>query len=124
MKLDHLNVYVNDVNVSREFYEAVLIPFGFSFVRDFGDLAVGFGTSDYAIFAIVRELEAIQTTHVAFRVDSRSEVDRFYEIALSAGANDNGPPGLRPHYHENYYAAFVRDPDGHNIECVCHKPVS
>jgi predicted lactoylglutathione lyase len=124
MELDHLNIYVNDVIVSREFYEAILIPFGFSVARDFGDVAVGFGISDYAIFAIVRELGAIQTTHVAFRVDSRSEVDRFYEIALSVGAQDNGPPGLRPHYHENYYAAFVRDPDGHNIECVCHKPVA
>ncbi|MFT5140781.1 MAG: catechol 2,3-dioxygenase-like lactoylglutathione lyase family enzyme [Lysobacterales bacterium] len=124
MKLDHINIYVNDIIVSREFYEAILIPFGFSVVRDFEDVAVGFGTSDYAVFAIVRELGAIQTTHVAFRVDSRSEVDRFYEIASSVGAQDNGPPGLRPHYHKNYYAAFVRDPDGHNIECVCHKPVA
>ena len=60
--------------------------------------------------------------HIAFRADSRAIVDAFYAAALAAGGRDNGPPGLRPRYHENYYGAFVRDPDGHNIEAVCHDP--
>jgi catechol 2,3-dioxygenase-like lactoylglutathione lyase family enzyme len=59
--------------------------------------------------------------HVAFRVNSRAVVDAFYKAALAAGGSDNGQPGLRPHYHANYYGAFVRDPDGHNIEAVCHE---
>ncbi|EEZ29916.1 glyoxalase/bleomycin resistance protein/dioxygenase [Brucella pinnipedialis M292/94/1] len=60
--------------------------------------------------------------HVAFSAGTRSEVDRFYEAAIAAGGRDNGKPGLRPHYHPDYYAAFVLDPDGHNIEVVCHLP--
>ena len=60
--------------------------------------------------------------HVAFRAQKRKEVDAFYKAAMAAGGRDNGPPGLRPHYHENYYGAFVLDPDGHNIEVVCHTP--
>jgi catechol 2,3-dioxygenase-like lactoylglutathione lyase family enzyme len=60
--------------------------------------------------------------HVAFAADDRAMVDAFYRAAIAAGATDNGAPGLRPHYHPNYYAAFVRDPDGHNIEAVCHRP--
>ena len=122
MHLDHLNLYVNDITLSRTFYETVLLPFGYEVVRDFGDVAVGFGATNYAVLALVQEREKIQTTHLAFRVDSRSEVDRFYAIALEAGASDNGQPGVRPHYHEHYYAAFVIDPDGHNLEFVCHEP--
>jgi predicted lactoylglutathione lyase len=122
--LDHINLYVKDVKLSRAFYEAVLLPFGYLVVRDFGEVAVGFGTANYAILALVREKEKIQRTHLAFRVESRSEVDMFYSTALSAGATDNGKPGLRPNYHEHYYAAFVNDPDGHNLEFVCHEPVS
>jgi predicted lactoylglutathione lyase len=60
--------------------------------------------------------------HVAFRAETRAQVDAFFKAALAAGGKDNGAPGLRPHYHENYYAAFVLDPDGHNIEAVCHTP--
>ena len=119
--LDHLNIYVKDVKSSRAFYEAVLFPFGYSVVRDFGNVAVGFGSANYAVLALVRTREKIQPTHLAFRVEYRSEVDRFYSIALSAGAADNGKPGLRSHYHEHYYAAFVIDPDGHNLEFVCHE---
>ena len=107
---------------SRAFYEAVLLPFGYRVVRDFGDVAVGFGNKRYAAFALVRDTREIHATHVAFRVENRSDVDKFYSIALKAGASDNGAPGLRPQYHENYYAAFVIDPDGHNLEFVCHDP--
>ena len=124
MFLDHLNLYVRNMKVSRAFYEAVLLPFGYRIVRDFGDDAVGFGDSNYSVFALVKAKREVHATHVAFRVASRSDVDRFYSIAMETGAADNGAPGLRPHYHEHYYAAFVIDPDGHNVECVCHDPGS
>jgi catechol 2,3-dioxygenase-like lactoylglutathione lyase family enzyme len=122
MQLDHMNIYVKNIKKSRAFYEAVLCPFGFEVVRDFGELAVGFGDKNYAAFAIVREEKPIQPLHVAFRVDKREDVHRFHEIALKAGGMDNGAAGLRPDYHEHYYGAFVRDLDGHNIEFVCHRP--
>ncbi len=122
MILDHLNLYVSDVVRSRAFYEALLPPNGLPLNRDFGEVAVGFGDRDYAVLALVRERGAIQTTHLAFRFESRDKVDELYSIALETGATDNGPPGLRPHYHEHYYAAFVFDPDGHNLEFVCHEP--
>ncbi len=122
MHLDHLNLYVNDLKSSQTFYEAVLLPFGYKVVREFEDIAVGFGYTNYAVLALIREQAKIQATHLAFRVDRRADVDRFYAIAMEAGASDNGAPGLRPDYHENYYAAFVLDPDGHNLEFVCHIP--
>ncbi len=124
MQLDHLNLYVSDVNRSRTFYEAILPCSGHVLVRDFGEVAVGFGDRNYAVLALVRQTQTIQTTHVAFRVDTRSEVNQIYTLALKAGASDNGPPGLRPHNHEHYYACFVFDPDGHNLEFVCHHDVA
>lgn len=122
--LDHLNLYVSDVNRSRRFYEQLLPPQGLVLNRDFGEVAVGFGDANYAAFALVRQQDPIQTTHVAFRVDAREAVDSLYLAAISAGGLDNGPPGPRPHYHEHYYAGFVLDPDGHNIEFVCHREPS
>ena len=65
---------------------------------------------------------APSNVHVAFRADNRAEVDAFHEAAMAAGGRDNGAPGLRPHYHPNYYGAFVLDPDGYNVEAVCHRP--
>ncbi|MCG8588353.1 MAG: VOC family protein [Proteobacteria bacterium] len=124
MTLDHLNLYVASVPKSAAFYDAVLSPQGYRRVRDFGDVAVGYGTGDYSIFAVVRQAPPIQPVHVAFRVASRAEVEAFYADAMAAGANDNGGPGLRPHYHAHYYAAFVLDPDGHNLEVVCHRDPS
>jgi predicted lactoylglutathione lyase len=120
MQLDHLNLQVSDVAQSRKFYELILPPAGLPVNREFGDVAVGFGDKNYAVLALVRQETPIQATHVAFRVTTRREVDELYETALNAGGLDNGSPGLRPHYHENYYAAFVRDRDGHNLEFVCH----
>jgi catechol 2,3-dioxygenase-like lactoylglutathione lyase family enzyme len=122
IELDHLNLMVADVVRSRAFYETLLASFDFPVNRDFGDLAVGFGAGPYAVLALVRSEGAVQPIHVAFRLPSRAEVDRFYDTALSLGAKDNGPPGLRPQYHASYYAAFVYDPDGHNLEAVCHRP--
>ncbi len=73
-------------------------------------------------FWISRGTPSSPSVHVAFRVQSHALVEAFYSAALAAGGRDNGSPGLRPHYHHNYYAAFVLDPDGHNIEAVCHEP--
>lgn len=120
MQLDHLNLYVSDVAKSRKFYELLLPPAGLHVNREFGEIAVGFGDKNYAVLALIRQESPVQATHVAFRVSTRSEVDELYKTALGAGGVDNGPPGLRPHYHENYYAAFIRDIDGHNLEFVCH----
>lgn len=122
MQLDHLNLYVRDVAESRKFYELLLPPAGLPVNREFGEVAVGFGDKNYAVLALVRQESPVQAAHVAFRVATRREVDDLYETALHAGGVDNGSPGLRPHYHDNYYAAFVRDRDGHNLEFVCHKP--
>ena len=120
MQLDHLNLYVSNVAESRKFYELLLPPAGLRVNREFGEVAVGFGDKNYAVLALVRQESPIQATHVAFRVDTRCEVDELYKTALRAGGIDNGSPELRSHYHENYYAAFIRDIDGHNLEFVCH----
>ena len=122
IELDHLNLMVADVARSRAFYEPLLAPHGYVVNRDFGDVAVGFGSGPYAVLALVRTRTPVQPIHLAFRLQSRAEVNRFFETALSLGASANGAPGLRPHYHESYYAAFVIDPDGHNLESVCHLP--
>jgi catechol 2,3-dioxygenase-like lactoylglutathione lyase family enzyme len=124
MQLDHLNIYVKDMARSRVFYESILPPFGHVLVRDFGDVAVGFGDSNYAVLALVRDEGTIRSAHLAFRFETRSEVDRLYALALESGATNNGAPGLRPQYHEHYYAAFVLDPDGNNLEFVCHRDVA
>ncbi len=124
MHLDHINLYVSDLGRSRAFYEALLPAEGLVVNREFKDIAVGFGDRNYAVLALVRQTDTIQTTHIAFRFPTRADVDRLYSLAIAAGAKDNGMPGLRPHYHPTYYAAFVFDPDGHNLEFVCHEQVS
>ena len=121
IELDHLSLLVANVERSRRFYQALLAPFGYRVNRDFGEAAVGLGNGPYAILALVRSEDPVQTMHLAFRFESRADVEAFHTAALSLGAEDNGSPGLRPHYHESYYAAFVRDPDGHNLEAVCHR---
>ncbi|MFC1750832.1 VOC family protein [Pseudomonadota bacterium] len=123
LQLDHINIYVSDVLRSRTFYTKVLEPFGYKLNRDFGEHAAGIGRDNYAELALVRITDTIQPIHIAYRANARSDVDKFYSLAIESGATDNGPPGLRPDYHPNYYAAFVRDIDGHNLEVVCHKEV-
>jgi catechol 2,3-dioxygenase-like lactoylglutathione lyase family enzyme len=128
--LDHVGFAVGDAEVSRRFYEAILAPLGLRLVltvpaeeNGSGGTAHGFGTEGDPFFWIGDNERVGEGTHVAFRADTREQVDAFHEAALAAGAIDNGPPGPRPQYGANYYAAFVRDPDGLNIEAVCHKSI-
>ena len=123
LALDHINLPVANVARSRRFYEKLLAPFGYRVNRDYGDVAAGLGDAQYAVLALVRFQEPVQPIHLAFRLQSRDEVERFFSSAVSLGARDNGGPGLRPQYHRSYYAAFVLDPDGHNLEAVCHREV-
>jgi catechol 2,3-dioxygenase-like lactoylglutathione lyase family enzyme len=119
--LDHVKLRVSDLERSKRFYEQALAPLGYRVAFEGEDLAA-LGADDHAVPDLWLGPGPVETpTHVAFRAD-RESVDRFHEAALAAGGEDNGEPGLRPHYHESYYGAFVRDPDGHNIEAVCHEP--
>lgn len=126
--LDHIGFPVSDFARSRDFYVRALAPLGFVPVMDItreqsgGYEGTGFGADGRPQFWIGNGDVQSGSTHVALAADSRTQVDAFHRAALSAGGRDNGAPGLRPHYHENYYAAFVLDPDGHNIEAACRKP--
>ena len=130
--IDHTGIIVSAFNRSRAFYETALAPIGYTLLMNFPaamtgttDVA-GFGEAPNPDFWIYGATPARPVNHpplhVAFRVASRAMVDAFHQAALTAGATDNGAPGPRPHYHANYYGAFVLDPDGHNIEAVCHDP--
>ena len=120
--LDHVTLNVRDFDASRRFYEAALRPLGYS-VQFEGDgraaLGTGEGASDVWIAA---RGEPSAPVHVALACPNRAAVDAFYAAALDAGGRDNGAPGLRAPYHESYYAAYALDPDGNNIEAVCHAP--
>ena len=119
--LDHVSLGVSDIERSRKFYDQALRPLGIERLYAEGETASGYGANLKAFFWIGLR-EGMQTgSHVAFTAEDRETVDRFHQAALAAGGRDNGPPGLRPHYHENYYGAFVLDPDGHNIEAVCRR---
>ncbi len=122
--LDHLGFAVSDFERSKAFYLAALEPLGVAIAMEVpGHKGCGFGRDGKPEFWIVEGDKAASSIHVAFAAQSRELVDAFYKAALAAGGADNGAPGLRPHYHPNYYGAFVLDPDGNNIEAVCHKPV-
>ena len=118
--LDHIGLRTTRLKEMFAFYEAVLAPLGSSKQMDVG-VAAGFGKDGELPFWI-GEGPGASSVHLAIAAASRAEVDAFYEVALANGAKDNGPPGLRAEYHENYYAAFVLDPDGNNLEAVCQKP--
>lgn len=122
--LDHFGLPVSDYARSKAFYQQVFTALGGDLISDLepqGHKVAGFGKNGKPDFWI-HEGEAAKGLHVAFQADNREAVKAFYDTALAAGASDNGPPGLRPHYHPGYYGAFVFDPDGYNIEAVCHKP--
>src|SRR6185436_7297888 len=114
---DHLQLPVRDVARSRTFYERALRPLGVTAVED--PLGPRFALGDQDLWLLERE-EAVVRMHIAFAASDRETVDAFHAAALEAGGVDNGPPGLRPRYHSGYYAAYVLDPDGHNVEAVFH----
>ncbi len=128
--IDHIGMKVRDIARATEFYLKALSPLGIGIIMEVsaeqtgGGGAVGFGANGKPFFWIGEGFRSAndQRIHVAFTAGSRAQVDAFYRAALAAGGKDNGPPGLRPHYHANYYGAFVLDPDGNNIEAVCHAP--
>jgi len=119
--IDHIGIRVKDLAASRKFYEAALKPLGYKVVMEVEGHGVGFGTEGHPAFWISAG-ESSGPTHVALVSPDRPKVAAFYQAAMAAGGRDNGGPGLRPHYHPNYYAAFVFDPDGNNVEAVCHRP--
>lgn len=121
--IDHVSLPVRDLGRSRHFYARVLAPLGFKPTDlPVSDTHAGFGYPGKPQFWIGRASELAGSLHVAFVADNRDAVNRFHSEALLAGGTDNGSPGLRAEYHANYYAAFALDPDGHNIEAVCHFP--
>ena len=119
--IDHVTAKVGDFEQAKSFYVQALGPLGYSLKAEFPG-AAGFGAADSAPDFWIGTNEERGATHVAFTAESRAAVDAFYAAAIAAGGTDNGAPGVRAHYHEHYYGAFVRDPDGHNIEAVTHKP--
>ena len=124
--LDHIGLAVTDLAKSRAFYEAALAPLGITVLEvidenEAGGTAVMMGDSE-PFFVFADNEQPGEGTHVAFRAASRAQVDGFYAAAMAAGGKDNGAPGIRAQYHPNYYAAFVFDPDGINVEAVCHLP--
>jgi len=119
--LDHIIITVEDYVKSREFYEKALAPLGYQVSMEFGQ-GCGFSVLDKPDFWITQGEKVTPHIHVAFTSRDREAVDAFHAAALAAGGTDNGAPGLREDYHPNYYGAFVLDPDGHNIEAVCHRP--
>ncbi len=119
--IDHVALYVTDFERSRRFYEQALEPLGYSAVMEM-DGFLALGPESGVAFALRSGKDASTTAHVAFRAADRPTVDAFHAAALAAGGTDAGPPGVREHYHPNYYGAFVEDPDGNNIEAVCHEP--
>lgn len=129
MIIDHFGIGVSDYQRAKAFYADALAPLGITLVMEIGPehtegnvYACGFGKAGKPEFWIGSDGKTSPRAHIAFVAESRAEVRAFHEAALRAGGRDNGAPGLRPHYHPDYYGAFVLDFDGHNVEAVCHNP--
>ena len=125
--IDHVGFSVSDYARARAFYEKALAPLGYVLVmettaQETGKPAAGFGANVKPDFWIGGEGKLDKPLHIAILAKDRATVDAFHRAAVAAGGRDNGSPGVRPHYHPNYYGAFVLDLDGHNIEAVCHTP--
>ena len=119
--VDHVVFVVSDLDASRRFYQAALAPLGFHVVSE-EEKCVGFGLKGADDFAICRDGEPSTRAHVAFVAESREAVDAFFSAAMAHGGREKQAPGLRPEYHAGYYAAYVWDPDGNNVEAVHHGP--
>jgi catechol 2,3-dioxygenase-like lactoylglutathione lyase family enzyme len=121
--LDHVGIEVGDYDASRAFYEAALEPLGLAVVMEPLPEMAGFGADGKPWFWVnARGRPAVHGVHLAFVAADHAAVDAFHAAGLAAGGTDNGAPGARPIYHPHYYAAFVLDPDGNNVEAVCHLP--
>lgn len=127
--IDHVGFPVSDFKRAKAFYATALAPLGYSLLMEAtaeqtesGVPAAGFGKDGKPDFWIGAEGALGKPIHLCIVAADRAAVDAFYRAALDAGASDNGAPGIRAHYHPNYYGAFVRDPEGHNLEAVCHSP--
>ena len=126
--LDHISLTASDVARARAFYDKALAPLGIDVVMEVpaeltgGQAYLGYGSEGRPYFWVSGGERLTGALHVAFSAKDRASVDAFYAAAIAAGGADNGGPGVRAHYHPNYYGAFVMDPDGHNIEAVCHLP--
>jgi catechol 2,3-dioxygenase-like lactoylglutathione lyase family enzyme len=126
--IDHISFAVSDVARSKPFYDRLLGAIGIGVMMEVpagvtasGGATYGYGAAGKPYFWIADNGRVGQGAHVAFAVESRALVDAFHAAGLEAGGTDNGAPGLRPHYHADYYGAFILDPDGINVEAVCHK---
>jgi catechol 2,3-dioxygenase-like lactoylglutathione lyase family enzyme len=125
--IDHCGVFATNFAKSKTFYDAAFAPLGARVLMTVpvehtgGKGYIGYGQKK-PDFWVVEAAEAGPGRHYAFTAKNRAEVDAFYKAAIAAGGRDNGAPGLRPHYHASYYGAFVFDPDGNNVEAVCHAP--
>jgi catechol 2,3-dioxygenase-like lactoylglutathione lyase family enzyme len=118
--IDHVGIDVSNIESATAFYEQALAPLGYTKLREFPG-AAGFGDQGKPDFWVAQRGNP-GTSHVAILSPDRASVDAFHEAALAAGGQDNGAPGLRPQYHETYYGAYVLDPEGNNVEAVCHSP--
>lgn len=118
---DHVVFGVSDYEASKTFFLKALEPIGMAVVQE-NSLGIEMSSDGKTSLCLFATEEKPARLHLAFVAENRQQVDAFYRAALEAGGKDNGGPGLRPRYHANYYAAFVIDPDGHNVEVVCHKP--
>ncbi len=125
--IDHTGLNVSDYARAKDFYVKALAPLGYAVLMELPPSIVpnggmGMGVPPKPDFWVAGGVPQSPRLHIAFRAGNRAQVDAFYKAAIAAGGRDNGAPGIRPHYHPNYYGAFVLDPDGHNVEAVCHDP--
>jgi catechol 2,3-dioxygenase-like lactoylglutathione lyase family enzyme len=124
--IDHAGLHMSDPKKSIAFYDKALAPLGYRVLMEIptehtgGKVVVGYGVPPKPDFWLAEGAPEAPPIHIAFRADNHQQVDDFYKAAVAAGGRDNGAPGPRPHYHKDYYGAFVLDPDGHNIEACCH----
>jgi len=118
---DHIGLGVSNYAASKAFFLRALQPLGVGIVME-GEHGLGIGPKGKPALWLFETAERPAPLHLAFTADSHQQVQEFHAAALAAGGKDNGAPGLRPHYHPNYYGAFVIGPDGHNVEAVCHRP--
>ncbi|MDF1795766.1 MAG: VOC family protein [Coxiellaceae bacterium] len=120
MIIDHVGFAVSDLEASKAFYNQALGPLGVAKLMEIDHQSVGYGKEGKTEFWINSDTDNIKPMHAAFVAQNHNEVMAFHAAAIAAGGKDNGEPAIRSHYHSNYYAAYIIDPDGHNIEAVCH----